>query len=216
VFQSTEALLFRYRGELGEAVQRLRALQAEARETGDLQSLAAVDQFLGEALLELGEDREATAALQEALDLGDRGLRPDGSVPPRCALSVACSHRGAIAEARGLLSEAREKAASIGDCAWNEVRLRSAEAHLAVAESNWPAAWSAFADSADGWARMGMRWHRARTLQEWAEAHAAHGEPGDQERAVELLREALAAFEEMGSPGYAAAAQQRLEELEVE
>jgi hypothetical protein len=92
----------------------------------------------------------------------------------------------------------------------------SAEAHLAAAEKNWSAAWSAFADAADGWARMGVRWYRARTLQEWAEAHVARGEPGDLERARELLREAQAAFEEMGSSGCVAAVQQRLDELEVE
>jgi len=33
---------------------------------------------------------------------------------------------------------------------------------------------------------------------------------------VELIREAHAAFEEMGIPGYAAVAQQRLDELQVE
>jgi hypothetical protein len=56
--------------------------------------------------------------------------------------------------------------------------------------------------------------HRFRL--DWAEAHAARGEPGDRERAVELIREAHAAFEEMGIPGYAAVAQQRLDELQVE
>ena len=38
-------------------------------------------------------------------------------------------------------------------------------------------------------------------------------EPGDRERAAELLREAQAAFEEMGAPRYAAVARERLQEL---
>jgi hypothetical protein len=56
--------------------------------------------------------------------------------------------------------------------------------------------------------------HRLRL--DWAESHVARGQPGDRERAVELLREAHAAFEEMGIRRYAAVAQQRLDELQVE
>jgi len=63
--------------------------------------------------------------------------------------------------------------------------------------------------------RHDVRWYWACWLLDWAEAHAAHGEPGDRERARQLLRQSLAAFEEMRSPGYAPVAQHRLEALEA-
>jgi hypothetical protein len=64
--------------------------------------------------------------------------------------------------------------------------------------------------------RRKLRWHRARTLLDWAEAHAARGEPGDRGRARELLQEAQAAFEEMGIPRYAQVARDRLTTLETD
>jgi hypothetical protein len=63
--------------------------------------------------------------------------------------------------------------------------------------------------------RRKLRWHRARTLLDWAEAHAARGKRGDHSQARELLREAQAAFEEMGISRYAAVAAERLEALEA-
>ena len=166
-------------------------------------------------MLELGEQQEAKAALQEAIILTDRGVRPFGGVPARCVLSMSYSQQRAITEARSLVSEARDKVAGLGGGAWNAVWLLSAEAHLAAAESNWSAAWSAFADTADGWARMGMRWYRARTLQEWAEAHLSRGEPGDRGRAGELLNEAKAEFEAMGAPIYAEQARAQLHKVDA-
>jgi hypothetical protein len=41
----------------------------------------------------------------------------------------------------------------------------------------------------------------------------ARSEPGDRDRAVELLYESLQAFEEMGSPGYVLVVQEHLREL---
>ena len=51
-------------------------------------------------------------------------------------------------------------------------------------------------------AGMGLRLGRALALREWAEAHLSRGEPEDRERARELLDQARAEFEGMGSPGY--------------
>jgi hypothetical protein len=60
---------------------------------------------------------------------------------------------------------------------------------------------------------MGKRWYRAQTLREWAEAHLSRDEPGDRERATELLGEALALFEEMNVPKYAERVRKRLHNL---
>jgi class 3 adenylate cyclase len=54
-------------------------------------------------------------------------------------------------------------------------------------------------------------------LRQLIEGHGGQGgrdEPGDRERARELLRQSQAAFEEMGVPRYAAVAAVRLQALE--
>jgi predicted ATPase len=216
MFKNVEALLARYRGQVAQAVELLRSNQTEARGTGDLQALAAVDRFLGEALLELGMTEEAEAALEEAMSLGDRGVDPFASIWSRCVLSVMRSRQGATGEACRLISEARDKHAGRGERAWSATLLMLAEAHLAVAESNWPAAWRAFEATTDGRARMGMRWYRAQTLVDWAKAHLARGEPGDRERAQALFGEAEAEFKIMGVPLYAAQVREGLAELEAD
>jgi hypothetical protein len=77
----------------------------------------------------------------------------------------------------------------------------------------WPEALAAFEAGVDALGRRKLRWHRARTLIDWAEAHLARGEPRDHERALELLREAEAEFEAMGAHGYVERVKGRLEEL---
>jgi hypothetical protein len=62
--------------------------------------------------------------------------------------------------------------------------------------------------------KSGLRWYRAQALREWAEAHLARAEPGDEERARELLLESQAEFEEMGAPIYAAQVKEILSGLE--
>jgi hypothetical protein len=122
--------------------------------------------------------------------------------------------QGEIEEAHRLLSEAREKAIEQGSRAVDLYMLSWAEAHLAVAQGRWLEAMAAFEAAADGAERCGAMWLRARLLQEWAEAQLLRGEPGDRERARELLHEAKAEFEGMGVAVYAAQLEERLEQIE--
>jgi tetratricopeptide (TPR) repeat protein len=213
VFRELEAQVPRYRGELAEAIARLRSLQAEARAAGDLQALAGWDLAL--ALLwtweQFGEEEEVEATLQEALELSKRGWPT--AVPARCLISIRRSLQGDIAEARRLLFEAREKADDHGGFAVWDFFLFVTEAHLALAEGRWPEALAAFEATADSFSRRQQRWDRARILIDWAEAHLARGESRDRERAGELLREAEAEFEAMGAPLYVRRVRARLEGL---
>jgi 3-methyladenine DNA glycosylase/8-oxoguanine DNA glycosylase len=73
---------------------------------------------------------------------------------------------------------------------------------------------TAFKETVDAYGRMGMRWYRARTLREWADVCLSSDEPADRERADELLHEALAEFEDMGIPFYAAQVAAKLQTVE--
>ena len=87
------------------------------------------------------------------------------------------------------------------------------EAKLAKAEGSWRKALAAFEKTVDTMGRRKWRWHRARTLMEWAEAYLGRGEPGDRERALELLREAESEFEVMGAHGWVERVRGRLAQL---
>jgi hypothetical protein len=117
-----------------------------------------------------------------------------------------------LGDARRLLAEAREKATLL-PAALDEAFLLLLTAQIAGAEGRWAEALAAYEAATAIHARYGARWYWVRWLLDWAEAHAARGEPGDLERARELLRDAQTAFQEMGIRRYAAVAQDRLETL---
>jgi hypothetical protein len=204
----------RCQGELKEAIKGLRSLRTEARTAGDLQWLRFINLELSNVCIweEVWEEEEVDAILQEILDLGEWGVRT--LVPTLCLLSVQRARQEEPGAARHLLTQAHEQAAEQPSIL-GESHLSWAEAHLALAEGRWPEALVAFETAVDTLDRRNLRWDRARTLIEWAEAHLARGESGDRERAGELLREAEAEFEAMGVPFYADQVKTRLEALEA-
>jgi predicted ATPase len=215
-----EVRLRRYQGELAEALEGLRSLRKEAREAGDLQELARVNGDLAIVCImeEVGEGEELEAALQDLLDLGERDMGT--SLLALCLQTVRCARQGKLGEARDSLAEAQEQAAEQAGLGvwetsmpWTKAHLVLTEAHLAAAEGHWPEALAAFGTAVDLLSRANWRWDRARTLIDWAEAHLARGESGDQERALRLLREAEAEFDTMGAPIYVERIRGRLEDL---
>jgi serine/threonine protein kinase len=209
----TEVSLSRYRGELEEAIEKLRILSHEAEAVGDLQTLSSIDLNLGAILLEVGEEDEAEVFLLEAMELFDR-LASLGGVATRSLLSMKETQLGNYQEAQRWLDEAREKETEPGagffDTSWRLI----AERRLAVVERDWSKAWMAFEVFIESAEKFRFRWFRAQALREWAEAHLVRAEPGDKERARELLLEAQAEFDDMGAPIYAAQVKEILRSLE--
>jgi predicted ATPase len=207
-----EAILLRHQGELTQAMEGLRSLRTEARAAGDLQWLAALNADLAEAYIseEVGDQEEVEATLRELLDLGERGM--GSAVLARSLLSVQRARQGQLGEARYLLTKAHEQAAGqVGSA--EESWLSWAEANLAMVEGHWPEALASFEAAVETLDRANLRWDRAHTLIDWAEAHLARGESGDRQRAGELLREAEAEFEAMGAPLYVQRVKGRLGKL---
>ncbi|MFC2031256.1 tetratricopeptide repeat protein, partial [Chloroflexota bacterium] len=216
-----EAMILIYRGDWAEAVRMLRECQPASRRRGLLANLENVDRTLSRALLELcalgaaaqeADWDEASAALVEAIELGEGVRYPQEMVWCYCCLSVIWAHRGQLEEARSRLAEARSTAGQQPNPV-AEAALLWAEATLAAAEERWPEALTAFDALVAIYARLGMRWDWARNLIDWAGAHRARGEPGDLERERELLRESQEMFTGMGILRYAALAEERLQAL---
>jgi tetratricopeptide (TPR) repeat protein len=207
-----EVTLMRYQGELAGAIDSLQSLRREARADGDLRELRLLNLELAMACIwqEAGEEEELEAMLHETGDLTKWSMWP--VVLARCLLSVQRARQGEAEAARQLLAKAREQGAE-HDSTMGESYLSWAEAHLAMAEGHWPEALAAFETAIDLLGRAKLRWYRARTLIDWAEAYLARGESGDHGRAGELLREAEAEFESMGAPIYVERIKGRLEEL---
>ncbi len=208
-----EAVLLRYRGELAAGIEGLQAVRAEARSGGDLQTLAELDAELIFAYLTEGlwGEEEIVATLQELVDLGERGMGT--AILAQCMHGVRLARQGELEAANRLLTTAREQAIKQGELVLWEPYLSWAAAHLALLEGRWPEALAAFKATHDSLGHMKARWHQARVLIDWAEAHLARGESGDRERAEELLHEAKAEFEAMGAHGYLQRVRSRLEEL---
>jgi tetratricopeptide (TPR) repeat protein len=206
-----KASLLRRQGEWPEAIRLMQANLAEARRRDYHKLLTRINNTLGDTLLEVGQLDQAEQALVEArqiLDDHDK-CAEEGGVESSCLLSAVRIRQGRIEEARRLLNQARESI-DPQSAPQNKGLIQWTEARLAAATRRWPEALVSFEGLARLLTELGTRWHLACILQEWAEVHVARGEPGDPARAQELLRDALAIFEQLPAPGYVALVEERL------
>jgi tetratricopeptide (TPR) repeat protein len=203
-----EAWLLRCQGEHQVAREAFQTACEALRQHQAFDTLANINCTRADLLLELNDLDSASEVLQETLELVERGFMDP--VEPRALLVALYARQGRLAEAHQVLSETRERAgASPGT--FNQLALTVAEARLALAERDWSTAFAADEAACAQAARHHIRWQHAQTLQEWASAHLARNEPGDPARAKELLREALALFEEISVPKYAALVREKLQ-----
>ncbi len=219
-----ELMYLGLRGQWMACAQQARALRASTRERGAERDQADAAYWLGWSILEsrrlgtgpyAGEWQEAEAALAEATEIYDRSLSPMWGVITRALWGSLCIIQGRLADAHHLLAEANEKARVEPVLTWAEGRRQQLPAQVAAAEGHWTEAMDSFEAAGRSFASHGEPWASARVLVDRAEVHVSRGEPGDRQRAAELLREAQEAFQDMGVPRYAAIAQERLRELEI-
>ncbi len=219
-FLAYEAMLAYYQGDTAEALRVLESARDDAQRNNILESVVWMNNVLAEASLEIGALEAATGTAQRAL-MGSRLPYEDDIVWAFCLLCAARVREGNLPEARRLLDDARTKAGP-QPAPLSRARLALTEARLAAAERQWPKAFAAFELTAQLETQMGRRWYRAQTLREWAEAHLARNDVStrfasidDVDRARKLLHEALALFEEMNVPRYAALVSERLRLLDT-
>ena len=219
-FHTMATRLLRLRGCWSDCAARARADQADARGRGDVEEQALAGISLAVAVVEsyllagdpVGDLDEAEAALVFGVETSERSPQFAG-VDMRVWLGFIYIIRGRLRDARRVLDAAQD-AAGEPPSAHDMPYVLWLRARLSAAEAHWEKALADFEETAACFSRTERRWHWARALLDWAEAYTTHGEPGDAERARELLCEAQAAFEEMSISRYAAVAQERLDALD--
>lgn len=200
-------MLFRYRGELEEAISRLKVFCQEAERLGEKQQLTIGNFYLAEIYLEQKEWAVARKVLTEGIPdeerLGRRGIWA------HCLLSVSYAHLGQLAEAEAELAKVRS---TLGEdvTRFDEIYLWLAEGHLAWGNGRLEQAASSFEAAIKAQTAVGLRWYEAQTQQTWADVYLTFGERG---KAQTLLQEALLTYVNMSALAYITAVQQKLQLL---
>jgi predicted ATPase len=204
--QIINARLARYSGEHDAARSLLRELFELGREIGDVFIPTVV--FADIAVESHQHVEEALSMIEEA----SRGIQfwaPGTLLLLKARLHIA---QGDLAEARLALEEVMTESGGhpIG---LSQARYGLAEAELAVAEQDWEAARRAYEQTVEFQGRVGLRWYRARTLWDWAEALINDAKGQFPVKAQELLEVSRTEFEAMGASIYAGRIVARLKEL---
>jgi hypothetical protein len=96
----------------------------------------------------------------------------------------------------------------------DQIILVWAQAEVYVAEEKRKEAWGTYEELVNQAGEKKFRWFSRRASLAWAEALIKRGEPGDVQRAKEMLQESLQDYLQMGAEGFVARIESRLSDLE--
>jgi class 3 adenylate cyclase/tetratricopeptide (TPR) repeat protein len=206
---TTEGLLQRYRGSLEEAERLFGEFRLDALRRGDLSNLLIQTFHLAEVLTETGKYGQAETVIQEALAHGAQNVGHQG--PWLYALlAIAQVERGQPGRAGKALQAAQQLLAQnanpFGDCL-----AALAEALIALREGHPAEAWAGYARASEVVKRLGMRWYEAQAWVAWGRALLLQSAPAEIARGKELLRQAIARFDELGVGAYSERTRRLLE-----
>jgi tetratricopeptide (TPR) repeat protein len=209
-YQALQAYIKHATGNLEGAAECSRIMFRQAIDSGSAYEIIDISLSLCPLLVELGMLDEANVTIQHGLEAAEQ-VR-DGRVRTRAVWAIVLARTGDFVQARQVYDKAEQIFAEHSR-AWSGIFLSMAHADVLAAEKRWAESFAAFQESADLLVYAEMRFDRSIFLQDWAQARLQRGQPEDLERARELYNEALAEFEDMGSPGYVVRIQARLDEL---
>ena len=105
--QASQGMLLRQAGRLEEGLEHLRQLNQAGREAGEYNTIYTTAVYFADAALELGDHYEEALGM---LDQLRHGHRFGGPVWPLAQVARLHAARGALAQAKAVLQEARDKA----------------------------------------------------------------------------------------------------------
>jgi tetratricopeptide (TPR) repeat protein/predicted Ser/Thr protein kinase len=193
--------LLMYQGNLSQALIILIERAAEEREAGDLQSLQSALRWIAMVSLMTGDLDQGKTAAEEMITLAEKEHASESMA--RSFLSRIHTQEGEIQKAWKQLEEAHRVVKNIWYEFLDPMYLLWAQADLLAAEKKWDEAWLTYDELMKWTTEKGLRWHTNRILFEKAEAFLARNDPGDMEKARQMLEKALSEFEVMGADGFA-------------
>jgi tetratricopeptide (TPR) repeat protein len=151
--------------------------------------------YYGRFLLASGDTAKAEEVLSKGYALAHQkgsALQELNLLPLLCELHV---HSEDLGQAEQDLERAQEILACPQPWRGLAAPVHLAEGILATARGNWPEAERAFGEALEVERTHGFLYHEARVMVAWGEMHLKRDAPGDRERGMELLDQALAIFQ---------------------
>lgn len=188
-------LVYFFLGDWDKAEAELLARLQTGNEPPDEMMLMV--ELLGRLYLERGDLVGAKASVREAVNLCYSRGGTTGELILRALLVEIASKGGELQEATPNLQRAREIVSNGEDWRGLLAKVHLAEGILATAKKNWPEAEDAFRKAAEINQKYHLPYYEAKTLFEWGQMYLSRNEPGDRERGMGLLDEALAIFQKI-------------------
>jgi tetratricopeptide (TPR) repeat protein len=174
-----------------------------------------VDPSVGWLCLERGDLVGAKTHLEEAATYCHRV----GDNPPelyvRALLTQVCVQTGELAEAAEHLGRACEILSLSPDWLGLAAEVHLAEGVLAIAEKRWQEAEAAFQQAVEINRQYHLPYYEAKALLEWGQMYLLRNNPGDWEKGLELLGQALAIFQRIQARKMVEKVASLLEQIEV-
>ena len=205
--------LLYHRGEWTQALEYYQQYQEELRKTSRYQVIAGNNFVLADANLELNRFKGmadlsvAEAAMRENIEIKWY------VIVSRFTLVIILVRQLRFAEARERLNEvikSLEQLKSVESTKSFESNILSAQAEFARAEGRWDEAMSKVKALIDIYRAGGYKWNWARQLIDQGDVLISRDLPGDQEQAMQVYRQSLEMFTDMGASGYIQVLEERL------
>jgi tetratricopeptide (TPR) repeat protein len=200
--------LLTFQGKLDEALHLLQERYAQEHKVGDLQRLRNV--LFSMVLISLirKDFERGKIVCEEMIQIAETGMIPISL--SHSLLSMIYSREGEVQKARELLAESLIEAKDPGSEFVDQMFVLWAQTDLNVAKEDWSKAWVNYDALIKLTTEHNLRWYQNWVMVEWADAHLKQSDPGDIEKARQMLKETRKEFEDMGAEGYVSIVEERL------
>jgi tetratricopeptide (TPR) repeat protein len=204
--------LLTFQGKLDEALHLLQERYAQEHKVGDLQRLRNV--LFSMVLISLirKDNERGKIVCEEMIQIAETGMIPISL--SHSLLSMIYSREGEVQKARELLAESLIEAKDPGSEFVDQMFVLWAQTDLNVAKEDWSKAWVNYDALIKLTTEHNLRWYQNWVMVEWADAHLKQSDPGDIEKARQMLKETRKEFEDMGAEGYVSIVEERLKAFE--
>jgi serine/threonine protein kinase/tetratricopeptide (TPR) repeat protein len=211
-FQNLEAFIFTYQGYLERAAELITEEIEQDQLVGDFQTLetsltniARIDLIKGD--LERGKSYAEQLIELSKIDMASKPIS-------HSLLSRVYSKMGEIELAEEQLERALSPGENTQSDFYDQVFTLWAKADLSAAKKDWEAALRSYEQLISLTGDHDFHWLSRRASLDWAETLIMRAEPGDNNLAIQSLKDSLQDFQDMGADGFVPRIEARINEIE--